>query len=69
MISNSRHFELLVRAENKLNRAIQMQVDNASPEFIISEMQDALLACFEILGKQFDDQVLDRVFKEFCMGK
>jgi tRNA modification GTPase len=32
-------------------------------------LKEGLLALQEIQGKYFDDQILDRVFKEFCIGK
>jgi tRNA modification GTPase len=38
-------------------------------EFLALELKEALLAVQETLGKRFDDQVMDRVFKEFCLGK
>ncbi|MCB0350507.1 MAG: tRNA uridine-5-carboxymethylaminomethyl(34) synthesis GTPase MnmE [Bdellovibrionales bacterium] len=69
VITSARHYELLSRADEHLSRAIALLIDNASPEFIISEMNEVLRACFEILGKQYDDEVLDRVFKDFCLGK
>jgi len=33
------------------------------------ELRQGLLSLYEILGKKADDQVLDRIFKEFCIGK
>ena len=41
----------------------------ASLEFISLELKEALLLVHETLGKRFDDQIMDRVFKEFCIGK
>jgi len=32
-------------------------------------MKEALLKVQETIGKRFDDQIMDRVFKEFCIGK
>ncbi len=63
----SRHLECLTRAKESLVRA-QTQI-HKSPDLVAFEMQDALLAIYEILGKKFDDQIMDRVFKEFCLGK
>lgn len=39
------------------------------PELIAFDLKEALVLIQQILGKQFDDQILDRVFKEFCLGK
>jgi len=32
-------------------------------------LQEGLVALYEILGKQLDDKVLDQVFEKFCIGK
>jgi len=68
-VSNARHFELLKKILESLHRAMGLLDSDASPEFIAFELQESLLAVHELLGKQFDDQVMDRVFHEFCLGK
>ena len=44
-------------------------IANESPEFIAFEMQSALSDIYEVLGKAYDDQVMDKVFNQFCIGK
>ena len=66
---HARHYELLARALGQMQKGQKMLAQLESPEFIVSEIQEALLAIYEMLGKQFDDQVMDRVFSEFCLGK
>ncbi len=69
-ITQARHFELLTRTLKGLESGLAQLVDTAaSPEFVVFELQEALFSLQEILGKRFDDQVMDRVFKEFCLGK
>jgi tRNA U34 5-carboxymethylaminomethyl modifying GTPase MnmE/TrmE len=65
----ARHFELLSKASEHLFRGRNLFFEGASPEFVISEVHSALELVLEILGKKFDDQVMDRVFREFCLGK
>jgi len=36
---------------------------------IALELQQGLQAVHEMLGIVYDDQVMDRVFKQFCIGK
>ena len=69
LISQSRHFELLKRCESFCEKTLILLREEASDEFVVFELQEALKAVHEILGKQFDEQVMDRVFKEFCLGK
>lgn len=65
----ARHLEAIETIIASLQSGIEQIEDNASDEFVIFEVQNALMALFEILGKRFDDEILDRVFKEFCLGK
>lgn len=69
VISQTRHFELLKKAYVSIQKSIQLMSDYESPEFIISELQESLLSVYEILGERFDDQVIDKVFSQFCLGK
>ncbi len=38
-------------------------------EFVSQRLKEALVSLQKILGEHYDDQILDRVFKEFCLGK
>ena len=69
VISQTRHFENLSRALQNLLAARNLVETSASPEFTALELKEALLRLQETLGKRFDDQIMDRVFKEFCIGK
>jgi tRNA modification GTPase len=69
VIIQERHFELLTRAEQRTAKGLELLQAGASLEFVALELQDAALAVFQLLGKTFDDQIMDRVFKEFCIGK
>lgn len=64
-----RHYELLLKAKSAVVAGLNQLEQDSSPEFLVFEVQSALTSIQEILGKRFDDEVLDRVFKEFCLGK
>jgi tRNA modification GTPase len=68
-VSNARHFENLQNALAASERACELARSCASYEFLSLELKVALIAVQETLGKRFDDEVMDRVFKEFCIGK
>jgi tRNA modification GTPase len=38
-------------------------------EFVAMYLKEALVSLQKILGQVYDDQIMDRVFKEFCLGK
>lgn len=69
MVSNARHFRGLLVLQNSVEKSIPLVSHGASPDLIALELQTGLMALYEILGITFDDQVLDQVFKEFCLGK
>ena len=69
IISQARHHENLSKAfENMLQSEVLIEA-GTSPELSALELKEALLRVQETIGKRFDDQVMDRVFKEFCIGK
>lgn len=69
VLSQARHFENLQRASECFKRASILAEEKASPEFLALEVKDGLIRVQEVLGERFDDQILDRVFSEFCIGK
>ncbi|WII73022.1 tRNA uridine-5-carboxymethylaminomethyl(34) synthesis GTPase MnmE [Bdellovibrio sp. 22V] len=69
LISNSRHLENLSRALENTRRSKGLVEQGMGEEFLAIELKEALIAIHETLGKRFDDQIMDRVFKEFCIGK
>lgn len=69
LISNSRHLENLTRALENTRRSKEVVIQGLGDEFLAIEFKEALVAIHETLGKRFDDQIMDRVFKEFCIGK
>lgn len=69
VLSQARHFDLLKRAHAHVSSALNIHKDESAPELAAFELKEAVLLIFEIQGKVFDDQIMDRVFKEFCIGK
>lgn len=69
VVSQARHFEALGKAKASLDDAHQAHKDFASPEIIALALKEALIRVQEILGIRYDEQVIDRIFKEFCLGK
>jgi tRNA modification GTPase len=68
-ISNTRHYEALVRAQEAIRRVqdgLQMQI---SGEFLSMDLQDCLTALGEITGKISSQEVLNNIFSKFCIGK
>ena len=68
-ISNTRHYESLVRAQEAIHRVqdgLSMQI---SGEFLSMDLQDCLTALGEITGQITSQEVLNNIFSKFCIGK
>lgn len=69
LVANTRHIELLAQAEKFIAQSIK-STDNKLPlEFIAQGIKDALGLLDDILGKRFSEDLLDKIFSEFCIGK
>lgn len=69
VLSSSRHYERLMKALGNVESSRAGLHQGVGAEFIAVELKEALMAVQETLGKRFDDQIMDRVFREFCIGK
>ncbi|MEK6545179.1 MAG: tRNA uridine-5-carboxymethylaminomethyl(34) synthesis GTPase MnmE [Nitrospinota bacterium] len=68
-ITRERHRELLSKANNSLRKAIISIDKNLSPEFIAADIRFALESLGEITGETYTEDMLNRIFQEFCIGK
>ena len=69
ILVSARHAEALERAKDALKLA-SMKIDMNEPsELVASDLREALNALGEIVGKTDHEQILDRIFSKFCIGK
>lgn len=61
--------ESLQHARQGIDRAIAALVDQAGDEFISLELRDVLDHLGRIMGQVYTDDILDRIFSRFCIGK
>jgi len=66
---NARHQEALQRAGAALAKTLEALRERKSFEFVAADLRTALQAIGELNGKSVTDDVLDRVFSNFCIGK
>ena len=68
-ISNARHIELMNRARAALMAARDAAGTGAPEEFVLSDLHEARGAFDEIVGTRTAEDVLQRIFERFCVGK
>jgi len=69
LISNIRHIKALEEAQKNLQGALRLMNENTSLEFISEEIKCAVNQLDAITGRNIDEDLLDRIFSEFCIGK
>ena len=68
-LSNARQIALVKQAKNSIDSAL-ISVDNLVPlEMIAVDIKNAFDILGEIIGVTYKDELLDELFKNFCLGK
>ena len=69
VIINERHLELLNKAKTSLEY-VKTGIETDAPEDLLTvDMMDAYTELGSILGEEIEDDLADRIFEKFCMGK
>jgi tRNA modification GTPase len=69
MIAHLHHKTALEKAAAGLVRARDGLTGGLPAEFVALEVREALDALGEITGRTTPEEVLDRIFANFCIGK
>src|SRR5439155_26265731 len=71
-LTNVRHLELVERAGCAFRRAraaVGSSGAAISEEFVLADLQEARDAFGEVVGRRAPEDVLERIFSTFCIGK
>ena len=69
LITNARQAEAAGRALNCVVRANQALSDGVTPDTLLTDVEEALEALGELTGQSVREDVTDRIFSKFCVGK
>jgi tRNA modification GTPase len=69
VISNVRHRDVLIRAQQSLASFAENVSHGLPPELLALDIRAALDALGEITGETTTDDLLDLIFSSFCIGK
>lgn len=68
-ITNVRHKASLIRAKESLDRVKASIEDGMGEDFYTIDLMAAYESLGEIIGETLEDDLADKIFSEFCMGK
>lgn len=69
IVTNVRHKKLLEKAYKCLCRAKNVAEKSYSGELLASDLNEAVHELGLIIGESVEDDILDRIFSQFCIGK
>lgn len=69
IITNTRHYESLLKAQENLTRVKLGLLDNLSGDFLAMDIRQVIHYIGEITGEITTDEVLGSIFSKFCIGK
>lgn len=69
LISNERHKNLIQKAKLEINEAINATENDMYIDIISIYITNAMNYLAEITGNNVTDDVIDEIFKKFCLGK
>ena len=69
LVTNARQLQLLEKANQSLDIAINEMREGITTDLIVTDLYDAWENLREILGEQAKEDLLDELFKRFCIGK
>lgn len=69
IITNVRHAEAVSRALEYIRAAVGAMESGATPDIVLTETEGAMAAMGELSGRTVREDVTDRIFSRFCVGK
>ena len=69
LITNVRHKALVAKALENISEVKRGLQKEAAPELISIDLKEAVFNLGLVIGKSVSDDILDRIFEEFCIGK
>ncbi|MHB1419278.1 MAG: tRNA uridine-5-carboxymethylaminomethyl(34) synthesis GTPase MnmE [Bacillota bacterium] len=69
VITRTRHQEALRKAANYLGEVIKSLDEGMPPDIISIDVRNAWEAIGEVTGETIKEDILDKIFAEFCIGK
>ena len=67
LLTNARQFGALTRAANAVERASHSL--HLTPDAVLTDVEEAMTALGEVIGRTVREDITNRIFERFCVGK
>ena len=69
IVSSLRQKNELVSASESLKKVLESIANSMPEDFLSIDLMSAYASLGEIIGEEVSDDLVDKIFSEFCMGK
>lgn len=69
ILTNARHAEAIGRALESLRAAREAMLLGVTPDAVLTEAEEAMAAIGELTGASIHEDITNRIFARFCVGK
>ena len=69
MITNARHKQALIRAREGCSAALEALKNTSAIDLASIDARNAWMSLGEITGETLEEDIIDKIFSEFCIGK
>ena len=68
ILNNERQIALMKSCLNELNN-MYSSIDTDTSDVVVTYLSEAYSCLCQILGKEYREDLIDHMFKNFCLGK
>jgi tRNA modification GTPase len=69
ILTNARHADAIGRALESLRAMLEAMELGVTPDAVLTEAETAMAAIGELTGASVREDITDRIFERFCVGK
>jgi tRNA modification GTPase len=69
LLTNVRHFQEITAAKESLEMALESAHQGMPEDFLTIDLMDAYHSLANVIGEDVGEDLIDRIFSSFCMGK
>ena len=69
ILTNARQADAVSRAANAISRAMDSMESGLTPDAVLADVEAAMEALGEVTGQTMREEITNRIFERFCVGK